>query len=272
MHRNGRQGLAGKFFLSALWVVVAAGCSATHSGTSSKLRTSVGECSPLPCVKVDIAEPPKLPASLSPSVRAVVEAEVRRSLYAPLDVESDTATKETIMSELKARLEEYRGLSDAPIDWSLQRSAKVLFSNSEVVSVEVVNEGFLGGAHGFNERTLMTFDSRSGTRLGVTDVVDEQSQKMLSRIVEAEFRRSRSIPKSQTLQDAGFFILPGQEMPLGENFALTDKGLEIQYNPYEVAPYSFGQTRVQVPKEAVEPLVKAELRRVFTPDAVPASR
>jgi hypothetical protein len=205
-------------------------------------------------------------------VRSVVDAEIRKSLYAPLDVESDTTTKESVLRELKARLEEYRGLSDAPIEWSLQRSAKVLFSNAEVVSVEVVNEGFLGGAHGFNERTLMTFDSRSGARLGVTDVVDEPSQKMLSKIVEVEFRRSRSIPGSQTLQDAGFFILPGQEMPLGENFALTDKGLEIQYNPYEVAPYSFGQTRVHVPREAVEPLVKAELRGVFAPAGVAAAR
>jgi hypothetical protein len=192
-----------------------------------------------------------------------VDRELRKGLYAPLDVETDLTTKESVLAELKARLDEYRGLSDAPIDWTLQRSAKVLFSNSEVVSVEVANQGFLGGAHGFNERTLMTFDSKTGSRLGVADVVDEPSHKMLSKIVEAEFRRAREIPGSQTLQDAGFFILPGQEMPLGENFALTDKGLEIQYNPYEVAPYSFGQTRVHVPREAVESLIKAELRGVF---------
>jgi hypothetical protein len=83
-------------------------------------------------------------------------------------------------------------------------------------------------------------------------------------VVEAEFRRARSIRLGQSLQDAGFFILPGQELPLGENFALTDRGMEIQYNPYEVAPYALGETRVRVPSEAVAPLVKAELQEVFT--------
>jgi hypothetical protein len=57
--------------------------------------------------------------------------------------------------------------------------------------------------------------------------------------------------------------LPGQELPLGENFALTSKGLEIQYNPYEVAPYALGATSVSVPREAVAPLVKADLQGVF---------
>jgi hypothetical protein len=223
-------------------------------------------------VRVDVSAPPDLPLSLSSAARAAVDSEISRGLYAPLDVETDIATKDSLVRELQARLDEYRGLSYAPIDWTLKRSAAVLFSNSDVISVEVINEGFLGGAHGFNERTLMTFDSKSGMRLGVTDVVDEPSQKILSKVVEAEFRRARSIPGSQTLQQAGFFILPGQEMPVGENFALTDKGLEIQYNPYEVAPYSFGQTRVQVPREAVEPLVKAELRGVFASQASPAAR
>jgi hypothetical protein len=239
------------------------GCSGALSSSSSDLTRSVGNCSPFPCIKVDIPAPPALPVELSATARSIVDREIRKSLYAPLDVETDVTTKESILAELKARLEEYNGQSDTPIDWTLQRSATVLFSNSEVVSVEVANEGFLGGAHGFNERTLMTFDSKTGARLGVADVVDDSSQKVLSKVVEAEFRRTRAIPGSQTLQDAGFFILPGQEMPLGENFALTDKGLEIQYNPYEVAPYSFGQTRVHIPREAVEPLVKAELRGVF---------
>jgi hypothetical protein len=53
-------------------------------------------------------------------------------------------------------------------------------------------------------------------------------------------------------------------LPLGENFALTDNGMEIQYNPYEIAPYALGETRVRVPREALEMIVKADLRGVFS--------
>jgi hypothetical protein len=245
-------------------VVMTMACAAGGPSSPKGLNTSLGKCEPFPCVKVDISDVPILPESVPAFARGSIESEVRKALYSSLDVESDQHTKESVLQELQARLVEHEVQSDAPIDWALSRSAKVLFSNGDITSVEVLSEGYLGGAHGFNERLLMTFDSKSGSRLGVGDLVDESSQKLLSKIVEAEFRRAREVPGGQSLQDAGFFILPGQEMPLGENFALTDKGLEIQYNPYEVAPYSFGQTRVQVPREAIEPLVRAGLRGIFS--------
>jgi hypothetical protein len=176
------------------------------------------------------------------------------------------------MQELRERVEEYTSVSDADVDWSLTRGARLLHSDALITSVEVVSEGYLGGAHGFRERTLMTFDSRTGARMGVNDVLGQGSFGTLTKIVEAEFRRARSIRSDQTLQEAGFFILPGQEIPVGENFAITDKGMEIQYNPYELAPYSMGETRVRIPREAVEPLVKADLRGVFARSLAGAPR
>jgi len=241
-----------------------AGCSGVLKGAGfGPIKTSVGSCSPDPCIAVDIAGIPQLPKTVSPVAKTLIESELRRVLYAPLDVDTNELSRESIIRELNERLQEYEVASDTSVDWSLTRTASVLFSDAKITSCEVTNEGYLGGAHGFNERTLMTFDSESGQRLGVHDLVSEQSQQMFNKIVEAEFRRARSISSGQTLQDAGFFILPGQELPLGENFALSSSGLEIQYNPYEVAPYSMGETRVRVPPEAIAPLVKAELQEVF---------
>jgi len=222
-------------------------------------------------VVVDISGLPELANTVPEASRAIVERELQRALYAPLDVDTNEPTQATLLEELDSRLKEYAGVSDAPIDWNLTRSVELLYSDNTVISCEVTNVGYLGGAHGFNERTLMTFDTRTGQRLGVADIVSKPSQKVLGKIVEAEFRKVRSIRAGQSLQDAGFFILPGQELPLGENFALTSRGLEIQYNPYEVGPYSLGATRISVPREAVEPLVRAELQGVFTEDSRKAS-
>lgn len=241
------------------------GCSGMGRVSSTDpLATKLGRCSPTPCVTVSISALPQLPSSILAQPRGIIEGETRKALYASLEVEGAEASRENVLRELEERYKEYDSVSDAEIDWSLSRKASVLFSNPSVTAIEVLNEGYLGGAHGFHERTLMTFDSKTGHRLGVTDIVDEASQRTLSRIVEAEFRRARSIRGEQSLQDAGFFVIPGQQLPLGENFALTDNGLEIQYNPYEIAPYAMGETRVRVPREAVEPLVKADLRGVFS--------
>jgi hypothetical protein len=243
--------------------LIATGCSIFGGSATGAVDTAFGGCSPTPCVKVAISSLPELPSGLSQAAQAKIDADLRKALYAPLDVDSDNPNRASVMKELSERFEEYKTVIDAPIDWSLERSATVLFSNQSVTAVEVVNRGYLGGAHGFNERSLMTFNSQNGARMAVADVVDQASRSALNKIVEAEFRRARSIRAGQSLQDAGFFILPGQELPLGENFALTDRGLEIQYNPYEIAPYALGETRVRVPREALEMIVKADLRGVF---------
>jgi hypothetical protein len=249
----------------AALVAAVVGCSPVGGARSHDgMVTKLGSCSPTPCVAVSLSALPVLPNSIPAQARSSIVTEVKKVLYASLEVEGAEPSRENIVRELEERYKEYGSVSDAEVDWNLKRSASVLFSNPSVTAVEVYNEGYLGGAHGFKERSLMTFDSKTGHRLGVSDVVDESSQATLAKIVEAEFRRARSIRGGQSLQDAGFFVLPGQQLPLGENFALTDNGLEIQYNPYEIAPYSMGETRVQVPREAVEPLVKADLRGVFS--------
>jgi hypothetical protein len=258
------------FVCSSFLVACVGGVAGSRVGP---LKTSIGSCSPDPCVVVDVAGLPELPSVISSEARKTIESELRQALYAPLDVETKEPTLAKLIDELQSRMKEYDVISDAPVDWSLTRTATILYSDAKVTSCEVTNKGYLGGAHAFNDRTLMTFDSQTGHRLVVADVVSDESQKMLTKIVEVEFRRARSVRSGQTLQDAGFFILPGQELPLGENFALTDQGLEIQYNPYEVAPYALGETRVRVPREAIAPLVKADLQGVFAAEnAVPINR
>jgi hypothetical protein len=257
------QGLGMQLIFIAFAASVVGCFSGGSASLSGPLTSTIGSCAPTPCVRVSLSALPELPASLSPAAKTVILSDLKKALYASLDVESSEPSQDAIMRELQDRVDEYKSVSDADIDWSLTRTARLLHSDALITSVEVSSEGYLGGAHGFRERSLMTFDSRTGTRMGVTDVLGEGAFTTLTKIVEAEFRRARSIRSDQTLQDAGFFILPGQEIPVGENFAITDKGMEIQYNPYEIAPYSMGETRVRIPREAVEPLVKANLRGVF---------
>lgn len=237
------------------------GCAFRAAPGSAAQNISLGGCSPSPCVSVSLSAVPEILTVLpSDEVERRLRSEIMAVLYAPIDIEGNEPTPENLIAEINTRLEEYSQVTSAPIDWKLRREARLSHANHDVLSVEVVSEGYLGGAHGFADKTLMTFDAHTGARLSVSDVVSESVRATLSKIVEAEFRRARNIPSSQSLQEAGFFILPGQEMPLAENFALTERGLELQYNPYEVGPYSMGATRVIVPREAVEPLLIANLK------------
>jgi len=245
--------------LVCFMVALLTGCSGLGRSTAIQGKVvDLGACNPTPCVKINLGGTPQIGERISDDVETKIQSEVRATLYASIDIDSDSPSPDELMRELEARYREYSELSDAPIDWSLTRSAKVLAENPEFVSLEILSEGYLGGAHGFSDRVLMTFDAKTGTRLSVSDIISDSSRGVLVRVLEAEFRRARKVRQDQSLQDAGFFILPGQEMPISDNFAITPDGLQVQYNPYEIAPYSMGATRIVVPWEAFNPLLKSE--------------
>lgn len=224
----------------------------------------LGACNPTPCVKILFDPLPSLSKELSPEARAAITKETSSVLYAPLDSEERQETIDLVMAELQERFDEFvnEGLSDITLDWEFSRTATVLFENPDVITIDIVSQGYLGGAHGFNDRTLLTFNARDGRRLSLDDIIDPKSRSMLQTIVEAEFRRTRQIPVGRSLAEAGFFMKPGDPILVPSNFGITPMGLLLQYNPYEIAPYVFGPTEVIVPKEAFQGLLSSESRHL----------
>lgn len=223
----------------------------TASHLDPGVETTIGSCAPTPCVKVHLAGVPELPSGFSREVVRKVQDEIARILYLPVDSETLRPSSAHVVRELTSRLEESEAISDAPIDWMLSRRVEVSSVADEFIGVEIINDGYLGGAHGFHEMSLLMFDGRNGATLSIDDLVSNDRRATFARIVEAEFRRARNIPMGQSLFDAGFFVPVGEELPLPKNWMLTESSLELHYNSYEVGPYVLGSTRLSLPREAV---------------------
>jgi len=252
-----------KTLCSVALVLLVSGCF--YGGTSGLEQNAVepkliGECSPAPCIRATISDVPPLPAEISPELRTLIETEVSHALYAPLDSDEPQLNSGQLMSELTQRYEEFTqpGFTDAPIDWEITRSATILYQNPEVLTIDVRSEGFVGGAHGFNDRQLLAYDLKKGKRLTLSEMIEPSSEKLFHQLVETQFRRAREVPAHETLSDAGYFVKPGEAMPVPENFGVTPGGLVVQYNPYEIAPYAFGPTEIVVPLEALQGVVRSD--------------
>lgn len=232
-----------------------------HTG-DEKVEQRIGTCDPAPCIRVAIDPVPTLPEGLSPELKALITTDVRGVLFAPLEADEAQQDDDVLMKELKARYEEfaYGGFSDVPIEWELTRTATVLYQNPDVISIDIHNEGYVGGAHGFADRTLFTYDVKRGKRLAIADLVDPNSEGIFHRVVEAQFRRAREVPANESLSQAGYFVTPGEPILVPENFAITPGGLVLQYNPYEIAPWSYGPTEIVVPLEAFEGVLKSDVK------------
>lgn len=248
-------------------VAVATGCSllggvGPEGSAGSGFKKTIGGCDPTPCVRISLDDAPALPDTLSPQLKELIGQDVRSALYAPIESDEKTQSRDLLVAELDERFKEFTqpGFSDAPVDWEITRTASVLFQNSDVITIDIRSEGFVGGAHGFNERTLMAFDVASGRRLAIKDLIDPASEALFHKLVEDQFRRAREIPVGESLADAGYFVRPGEPMPVPDNFGITPGGLVIQYNPYEVAPYAYGATEIVVPLEAFQGVLSATSR------------
>lgn len=253
---------------SLVHIMLAGTASAFVAGCSLRLvpeptldeEQTYGACNPLPCLRVTFDELEVVSPSIPESALFAIQSEVRRVLYAPLESSEGEYTKARVLSEVKVQFDEYLKVSDAAstAEWTLSRAASALYVDSKLISVSVTNEGYLGGAHGFQEVTYLVFDAQSGKKLSWSDILSEGSQSVLLKASEAEFRRIRQIPADQSLADAGFDFSPDGVFKLSANFAVSGQGLHLHYNAYEVGPYVMGPTDIIVPMEVFSGVARSD--------------
>lgn len=160
--------------------------------------------------------------------------------------------------ELSAESEE---LEWAKSDYEYAMSADGMgyfygYDSTEKVSVERCDEhvlsltgyfyGYTGGAHGNYGTTGYNYDVRSGQKLQLSDLVENESEfyetasEYICNKLEEEYGDELFPEYQETVK-----TLWDGEYPV--NWYLSGTGIEIVYNPYEVGPYAMGQAQVTLP-------------------------
>lgn len=129
-------------------------------------------------------------------------------------------------------------------------TAVPLYESDKLLSYEATRYLFTGGAHGLETTMCWVFDVTTGNQLTEDDIfVENYSDSLVSiltRLLEADAAK-----RGLTLQD--FWLQ--QLLPNG-NFAVAEDGLYYQFNPYDIAPYAVGGTRLFITKDDLLPLLK----------------
>jgi hypothetical protein len=243
-------------------VVGILGCSAISAKVPPSNTLQRGACDPLPCLTLNIQDPPELPETIKSPASGAITASLNALLYAPVDNDIEAEiSRAALIQDVSNRFEEEAAAGkqgSQSTAWQLIRSAQIVFQNEDVLTVDARSHGYLGGAHGFDERTLVTFDLRDGHKVGLDELIAPNSRSVLASVAEVEFRRIRNVPAGQSLQEAGFSFPPGETFKIPENFGVTASGLVIFYNPYDIASFALGATEVTLPREAIEPLLRSD--------------
>ncbi|WP_288429007.1 DUF3298 and DUF4163 domain-containing protein [uncultured Spirosoma sp.] len=141
--------------------------------------------------------------------------------------------------------------------WDLETKLDTLYTSPKVMTVQLDNYAYTGGAHPNSNTTFMNFDRRTGNTLTLTDMVSDTTA--LLKIVERAFRKEQGLLPQHNLEERGYFLRDGKFF-LPANVGIDRKGLTFYYNPYEIAAYALGPIEITVPYEQLNGILRTGWR------------
>jgi hypothetical protein len=160
-----------------------------------------------------------------------------------------------------AGYESYFWQTAAPRD-STTLSAKVRYSNKSLTVIELDTwQYYTGAAHGVSATQFLNWDNSRRRVLGIADVLESGQHPAyvaaLNKVYQAWLANDQDARRDPETYRR---IWPFQP---SDNFALTDEGMVIKYDSYQIAPYSAGQPELLIPY--------ADLRGILRPQYLPGS-
>ncbi|HTX99450.1 MAG TPA: RsiV family protein [Bacteroidota bacterium] len=218
------------------------------------LERSSGECPGKPCVTLRVRYPQIValrPARFQDSLTVFIQ----ETLLGKHDPRGVAPILNAVLDSLAAQ---HRSLpaDQAAMPWLVERSIAVIGDTLGIVTLDVEEFRSSGGAHPLSMHLLYMLEPSTMRMLSLDDLVPPEKKGMLKEKAEKAFRMARHIQPGATLESAGF-TFPADKFELTLNVGLTRDGLIFHYNPYEIAPYVMGPTRVTVPWKSLAGVLRA---------------
>lgn len=155
-----------------------------------------------------------------------------------------------------AEYESYFWKTAAPRDSTLL-AAKARYRNRDLTVIELNTWQYMtGAAHGISATQFLNWDNKTGKVLGLSNVlVPGQADAYAAALQQAHSAWAAQHPDAQN--DPATFARLWPFQP-SNNFAITDVGLVVKYDSYQIAPYSSGQPELLIPYSALEGILRPE--------------
>lgn len=134
----------------------------------------------------------------------------------------------------------------------------VELANDNIISLVCTDANYMGGAHGGATTTTLNFDLKNNRQLKLADIFEPNTNylKTLSDLSRADLEAK--LQKDDMLDDE---MLNDGVNPKEENFRswnLTKKGLQINFDAYQVAAYAAGPQEVVIPYAKLQSILRKD--------------
>ena len=135
--------------------------------------------------------------------------------------------------------------------WDLTGMYSLERPSAKVVSITFNVYSYTGGAHGNLVITCRNYDLATGRRLDFADLFKdpEKALELMSALSRESLTKSLGEESDEEMIREG----TSPDMRNFGELSLTPAGINIQFQPYQVGPWSAGPQQVEMPLEALAP-------------------
>ena len=196
------------------------------------------------CAFISIQTPLALnDGELSEKINRRIEAHIRELVdYQEMKkFRSLEALAQRFIDDYEASAEEF---PEYNIPWEASVDGKIIYRDSELISMEFRTGIFTGGAHGYTSVTFLNLNPETGEPYSADDLFEGDFKTY----AEELFRKKKEIPLDAPINSTGMFF-ENDEFNLPQNIGFRKNNLILRYNPYEVASYAEGGIQLEIPLE-----------------------
>lgn len=197
------------------------------------------------------------------------EAAAYPELNQALTLEYDTLKKSTQedLNNLKESAEEMVEYMQGDDNMQLiaEYAPYVLRADENVVSYEQFYDDYYGGAHGYHSYAGFTFDTKTGKKLDLYDVItgEESVKAGIIQELKNKYASEDGLVENNTPEedaDAFFEYVDSKDQSGAVAWSLGADRLNIYYNPYNIGSWALGIVSVSLPFEKYPDAVKEEYK------------
>ena len=197
------------------------------------------------------------------------EAAAYPELNQALTLEYDTLKKSTQedLNNLKESAEEMVEYMQGDDNMQLiaEYAPYVLRADENVVSYEQFYDDYYGGAHGYHSYAGFTFDTKTGKKLNLYDVItgEESVKAGIIQELKNKYASEDGLVENNTPEedaDTFFEYVDSKDQSGAVAWSLGADRLNIYYNPYNIGSWALGIVSVSLPFEKYPDAVKEEYK------------
>lgn len=129
-----------------------------------------------------------------------------------------------------------------------------MYLDNKVLSYSYERYAYMGGAHGNSSRLLFNFDLTNARLVNESDLFTDNYIEPLTQLIKQQIVEDNA--EMESVADLNDFHFYEDQIKPNNNFYITAEGVVYVYNPYDIAPYSTGQTMVLLTFDKLKPILK----------------